>query len=181
MSVFWKKIEFCKVKSDNKAMLFGSLGSGTECWWISHKYVWFFNVCKVIKRLTMALRKLFSWPKKLYQLYRKYFSWLIYQLLAKSNTTKLFEYHNKEKFTLAIWHSYGGTGLWQVVCVFRWRIWCFMSFIVRFYILLKFLKLICNRAVYRLFSTLSCKQFKIEKPSTEKLKLKHLGGVFEIL
>ena len=41
-------------------------------------------------------------------------------------------------------------------------------------------KLIYSGAVCRLFPTLSCKQFKLEKPMTEKLKCKHLDGVFEM-
>ena len=45
-------------------------------------------------------------------------------------------------------------------------------------ILLLFLKLIYNGAVYRLFRTLSGKQFKLERPWMEKLKFKQLNGVF---
>ena len=39
---------------------------------------------------------------------------------------------------------------------------------------LKFLKLIYNKAVCRLFLTLPSKQLKLKIPSIEKLKLKHL-------
>ena len=31
------------------------------------KFFWLFNVTKAIKRLTMALKNIYSWPKKLYQ------------------------------------------------------------------------------------------------------------------
>lgn len=34
--------------------------------------------------------------------------------------------------------------------------------------------------VYQVFSTSSFKQFKLERPEMEKLKSKHLDGVFEI-
>ena len=33
---------------------------------------------------------------------------------------------------------------------------------------------------YVLFSNLPCMQFKLERPSTEKLKFKHIDGVFGI-
>ena len=55
-----------------------------------------------------------------------------------------------------------------------------MTLILRFQILLEFLKLIYNGAVYRLFPTVPLKQFKLEGPSAEKLKFKHLDGVFEM-
>ena len=56
-----------------------------------------------------------------------------------------------------------------------------MSFILRIEMLLQFLKLIYNRAVYWLFPTFTCKQFKLERPSMEKLKFKHLNRVFGML
>ena len=57
-------------------------------------------------------------------------------------------------------------------------------FFIMFYVLdlttvdLKFLKLTYNAAVYRLFPTLPCKRFKLERPSTEKLKFYHLDKVY---
>ena len=55
-----------------------------------------------------------------------------------------------------------------------------MSLILLFQMLLKFLKLIYNEAIYWPFPTLPCKQFKLERLFMEKLKFKHLDGMFEI-
>ena len=49
-----------------------------------------------------------------------------------------------------------------------------------FYILSQFLKLISSGAIYQLFPTLPCKQFKLESSLTKKLKFKHLVGLFEM-
>ena len=61
MSVFWKKIEFYQGKSDCKGILFAASSQGQSPGELSWgKYFWFFNDFKVIKRLTMALKKLYS-------------------------------------------------------------------------------------------------------------------------
>ena len=46
-----------------------------------------FNIFKAIKRYTIALKKLYSWPKKLYQFLTNLLFWLIYQLLVTSHPT----------------------------------------------------------------------------------------------
>ena len=43
-------------------------------------------IIKANKELTMGLKRLYSWPKKLYQFTVNMFFWLIYQLLAEYNT-----------------------------------------------------------------------------------------------
>ena len=47
--------------------------------------IWLFNIFKAIKWCTIALKKLYSWPKKLYQFLTNLLFWLIYQLLVTSH------------------------------------------------------------------------------------------------
>ena len=64
-----------------------------------------------------------------------------------------------------------------------WHVFCFMFYIIHLTILnlkWKFLELIYNEVVYWLFLSFLCRQFKLERSSTEKLKLKHLDGVFRM-
>ena len=69
MSVFWKKIEFYKGKNDRKAIVFATWDLKQSPVRLLRakrsKQFWFFNIFKAIKPLTMAFKKLYSWPKKL--------------------------------------------------------------------------------------------------------------------
>ena len=66
-----KKIEFYKGKSKCKGIVIAVWDLGKSLCAVSggkaHKSFWLFNVITSIKQLTIALKKLYSWPRKLYQ------------------------------------------------------------------------------------------------------------------
>ena len=68
---FGRRLSFIREKSDCKAIAFTAWGLGQSPDGLSGgkkpKNVCLFNIFKVNKWLTMALKKLYSWPKKLYQ------------------------------------------------------------------------------------------------------------------
>ena len=68
MPVLWKKIEFYKGKSNSKLIAIGAWELGQRLCGVSGSNIfWLFNIFNVIKQVIMALKILYSWPKKLYQ------------------------------------------------------------------------------------------------------------------
>ena len=77
-----------------------SLGSGIEPFWgFKGQMFLAFNIIKVTKRLTMTLKQLYSWPKKLYQFMTNLFFLTNIPTLAKYNTKLTRSLH---QVTLAV-------------------------------------------------------------------------------
>ena len=68
------------------------MGSGSDPWWgfrgQSLKHFWLFTVIKAIKRLAIALKKLYSWPEKLYQFITNLFVVANIPISAEYNITQ---------------------------------------------------------------------------------------------
>ena len=77
-----QSIHFCSFGAWDRALVRLSGGKVSQIFWL-------FNVFKTIKQLKMALKKLYSWPKKLYQFITNLF-FLANMLISGSSYREIF-------------------------------------------------------------------------------------------